>query len=53
MVTTEMSLLSYGMPVEKNRTVDFVFENCDAAVLGTVHDKRVGGMKLDRLAVSG
>src|ERR1700685_2333539 len=37
----------------KDFAVDFIFEDDDATVLRAVHDESVGGVNLDRLAVSG
>src|SRR5580700_419475 len=36
----------------ENFPVHFVFEDHDATILRTMHNKRVAGVKLDRLAVS-
>src|ERR1700682_6793589 len=37
---------------QKNRAVHLVLENHDATIPRAVHNKRVAGVKLDRLAVS-
>ena len=41
-----------GRTARENCPVHFVFEDHDATILRTVHNKRVAGVKLDRLAVS-
>src|ERR1700751_5026721 len=41
-----------GRAARKNFPVHFVFEDDDATVLTTMHQKRVAGVKLDGLAVS-
>src|SRR6266852_989199 len=42
-----------GRTARENFPVHFVFEDHDATILRTMHNKRVAGVKLDRLAVSG
>src|SRR4029077_12234825 len=41
-----------GRTARENFAVHFVFEDHDATILRTVHNKRVAGVKLDRFAVS-
>src|ERR1700676_3212917 len=41
-----------GRTARENCPVHFVFEDHHATVLRTMHNKRVAGVKLDRLAVS-
>src|SRR5271169_1039605 len=42
-----------GRTARENFTVHFVFEDHDATIVRTMHNERVAGVKLDRLAVSG
>src|SRR5260370_40663437 len=41
-----------GRTARENFPVHFVFEDHDTTILRTMHNKRVAGVKLDRLAVS-
>ena len=41
-----------GRTARENFAVHFVFEDHDATILRTMHNKRVAGVKLDRLAVT-
>jgi hypothetical protein len=41
-----------GRTARENFPVHFVFEDHDATILRMMHNKRVAGVKLDRLAVS-
>src|ERR1700676_2138486 len=44
--------VAIGCASRKDRAVHFVLENHDAAISGSMHNKCVAGMKLNRLAVS-
>src|ERR1700757_769464 len=41
-----------GRAARENCPVHFVFEDHDATILRTMHNKRVAGVKLDRFSVS-